>query len=105
MFILIQNFMAILNILNRVTKHFSIIAENNCSEGLALLQKYHHTSKQLVGSYKNLLPAYNLQNKWQERFLFFVKNKEILSLFIPSEIYSDLVSWAEWSLTGIRNGK
>ena len=76
-------------------------SRDNCSEGLALLQKYHHTSKQLVGSYKNLLPAYNLQNKWQERFLFFVKNKEILSLFIPSEIYSDLVSWAEWSLTGI----
>lgn len=76
-------------------------SEENCQEGLALLQKYHHTSKQLVGGYKSLLPVFDLENKWQDRFLLFLKNKEILSLFIPSDIYSDLVSWAEWSLTGI----
>jgi hypothetical protein len=76
-------------------------SKENCQQGLALLQKYHHTSKQLVGSYKRLLPVFDLQNKWKERFLLFIKNKDILSPFISWDIYSELVSWAEWSLAGI----
>lgn len=80
-------------------------SKENCQEGLALLQKFHFTSQKLVDSYKQLLPIYHLQAKWQERFLLFLKNKDILSFFIPKEIWKDLVFWGEWSLKRLENEK
>jgi len=78
---------------------------NNCQDGLTLLQKFHHTTKKMVGSYKRLLPMYDLQNKWRERFLLFVKNKDILSFYIPKEIYKELLSWGEWSLSQLEKNR
>ena len=97
--------MGCLNILTRAEHPFSYNSSENCQDGLSLLQTFHQTSKKLVGSYRRLLPVYDLQNKWEERFFLFLKNLEVLSNFIPKEVVSELISWAKWSLTGMENEK
>ena len=77
----------------------------DCQEGLSLLQKFHHSSEMLVGSYKRILPSYDLQNKWHERFQLFLNNLDVLSFLIPKEIIAELISWAKWSLAGIEREK
>lgn len=80
-------------------------SQENCQEGLSLLEKFHYSSEKLVGVYKRILPTYDLQNKWHERLQLFLNNLNVLSLFIPNEIIAELISWGEWSLAGLEREK
>ncbi|WP_428909250.1 phosphotransferase [Niallia sp. Krafla_26] len=100
-----KKYYGLLEYINPSKQRFLYNSMENCQEAMSLLQKYHQTSKKLVGSYRRLLPSFDLQNKWEERFFLFLKNEDILSYFIPREIVSELISWAEWSLKGLKKEK
>ncbi|WP_338470378.1 aminoglycoside phosphotransferase [Niallia sp. XMNu-256] len=86
-------------------RSFDYQNRENRQEGLVLLEKFHHSSEKIVESYRRVLPTYDLQDKWVDRFQFFIKNLEALSRFIPKEVTTELISWAEWSLAGIHREK
>jgi hypothetical protein len=80
---------------------FSFEKENERQEGLILLNEFHQVTKNSVKRYQTILPEYNIQKKWTERFDEFVNNINTVSKYIPIEVILEWINWAEWSLAGI----
>jgi thiamine kinase-like enzyme len=94
-----------LEYIKKANDPFYFDTRENCREGLQLLQQFHETTEKLEGSYRTLLPSFHLIEKWQERFASFKRNLPFLSFFLPKEIITELFTWVEWSLAGLRQEK
>jgi len=94
-----------LEYVHKANEPFRFDTKENCSEGLQLLYLFHQTTKKLQESYKTILPTFHLIEKWEERFTLFKKNLPLINYFLEKEIISELFTWAEWSLSGLRKEK
>jgi hypothetical protein len=84
---------------------YSFDSQLNLMEGLLLLKSYHRVSEQLVETFNNALPSFSIIRKWEERFLQFRRNMDLISMFIPEVILMELIKWGQWSLLGIYKEK
>lgn len=84
------------------SRAFSYFNEKDRREGLALLEKYHNTTKHCILSYQTILPVFDIGKKWLERYGIFKQNLALVSNYIPQSILQDWLHWAEWSLSGIQ---
>jgi hypothetical protein len=91
-----------LSFINPHHRSFSFENENERQEGLTLLNEFHQITKNSVKRYQTILPEFNIQKKWQERFEEFNNNAHTVSRYIPNEIVSEWSYWAKWSLDGIK---
>lgn len=76
--------------------------EQQCREGLELLNHFHDTSAKLMDNFQHVLPSFSLKDKWSARFSQFKKNYPIIRFFLPYSVIQELFSWGHWSLTGLR---
>lgn len=83
---------------------FTFHDRKNREEGLALLEKYHETTKNFMDSYKGILEKDKLLKKWRERTSTFINNRSLLNFFIDQEKIDEILSWANWSLTRLEAG-
>jgi hypothetical protein len=83
-------------------KVFSYQNEKDRREGLILLEKYHHTTEQCIQSYQTILPVFDIERKWLERYNVFKNNLSIISPYILQSVLQEWLHWAEWSLNGIQ---
>ncbi|HLO11905.1 MAG TPA: phosphotransferase [Pseudoneobacillus sp.] len=81
---------------------FSYVNKKERQEGLALLDEFHRITQQSVRVYQSILPEYDIQTKWTERRNQFFQNKDTISKYVPSEMISEWLYWADWSLEGIQ---
>ena len=94
-----------LEYIDKANESFRFDTIENCYEGLRLLNQYHQTTLKLQGSYKTILPSFHLIEKWHERFALFKNNLPLISFFLEREILTELYTWVEWSLSGLRKEK
>ena len=94
-----------LEYVHKANTPFRFDTKENCSEGLQLLNQFHQTTKKLQESYKTILPTFHLIEKWEDRFTLFKSNLPLISFFLEKEIITELFTWAEWSLSGLRKEK
>jgi thiamine kinase-like enzyme len=83
-------------------KAFSYVNEQDRREGLKLLKKYHRTTEQCIQSYQTILPVFDIEKKWLERYSMFRQNLSIVSNYLPQPLIQEWLRWAEWSLSGIQ---
>ncbi|WP_071395892.1 phosphotransferase [Bacillus tuaregi] len=100
-----SQYFGFLEYLRRGENTFYYDSMDHCQEGLTLLQSFHIASEKLVDSYRTILPAFHLIDKWEERLQQFQANAHVLSSFLQKEVIEGLIYWAEWSLTGLRQEK
>lgn len=80
---------------------FTFHSHKNRQEGLDLLEQFHQTTASFETRYRTLLPKGHLMEKWTERLEIFKKNRPVLTYFMHDSYISEMLSWAEWSLTGM----
>lgn len=80
---------------------FSFHSQKNRQEGLDLLAQFHHTTKAFEQRYRTLIPHGDLLGKWAERKQIFINSLPILEYFMKEPFISDMVEWADWSLSGL----
>lgn len=100
-----SQYFGFLEFLKRGEQPFFYDSKNNCQEGIQLLQRFHTVSEKLVGRYKTILPSFHLIDKWEERYRLFEQNISLISFFLQKEVIQDLLAWAEWSITGLKQEK
>ncbi|MGG3469282.1 phosphotransferase [Neobacillus pocheonensis] len=81
---------------------FSFHTEKNRQEGLELLEKFHETTSSFEARYRTLLPKGDMLGKWSERFNIFSSNLPFVKYFFNEPFISEMLSWAEWSLAGMK---
>jgi thiamine kinase-like enzyme len=86
-------------------RSFTFETEKERVDGLNLLNEFHLVTINSVKRYQTILAEFNLLKKWTERFDEFVNNTNTVSKYIPMEVISDWMNWAEWSLEGINQHK
>ncbi|HAQ07728.1 MAG TPA: aminoglycoside phosphotransferase [Bacillus bacterium] len=69
-------------------------------EGINLLENFHAKTQNLSHSYSTLLPKTDLVSKWRQRKNEFTHNMPRLNYHISKEVGDELISWADFSLTG-----
>lgn len=83
-------------------RSFSYVNETERHEGLDLLDQFHRVTQYSVQRYQTILPEFNLQKKWSERWNQFHQNINVVSNYISKEIILEWLNWADWSLDGIK---
>ena len=94
-----------LEYIHKANEPFRFDTKENCREGLQLLNQFHQTTMKLQGSYNTILPTFHLVEKWEERSTLFKRNLPLISFFLEREIITELFTWVEWSLSGLRQEK
>src|SRR3954453_1360823 len=94
-----------LEYVHKANEPFRFDTKENCREGLQLLNQFHQTTMKLQGSYNTILPTFHLVEKWEERSTLFKRNLPLISFFLEREIITELFTWVEWSLSGLRQEK
>lgn len=69
-------------------------------EGVNLLENFHVRTQNLSHSYATLLPKTDLASKWRHRKNEFAQNTPRLNYHLSKDITDELISWADFSLTG-----
>ena len=69
-------------------------------EGIDLLHKFHAKTTNLAPSYVTLLPKTDLAKKWHQRKNEFAHNLHVINYHISKAMTDELMSWADFSLTG-----
>jgi len=81
---------------------FSFHTQKNRQEGLELLEKFHQTTASFETRYRTLLPNGKLMEKWTERHHIFSNHLPFLKYFMKEPFISEMISWADWSLAGMK---
>ncbi|WP_147532483.1 phosphotransferase [Bacillus marasmi] len=81
---------------------FSYLSEANRTAGLELLHSFHLTTKQFAKSFEQVIPPFQLLEKWQDRFHQFVKNKPVIENYLPVSMYRELLEWGNLALAGMK---
>ncbi|MCM2531526.1 aminoglycoside phosphotransferase family protein [Neobacillus pocheonensis] len=84
---------------------FSFHSQKNRQEGMELLEQFHLVTSTFEARYRTLIPNAHLLEKWSERFNIFLKNLPFIEYFINESFLSEIVSWANWSLTGMEQNR
>ncbi|SFA94472.1 hypothetical protein [Bacillus sp. cl95] len=80
---------------------FQFDSQTNRKAGLKILNKFHTITASFVHSYKELIPVYNIEQKWKDRTSQFIKNIPMIQYFLGREQIDEIVNWADWSLEGM----
>ncbi|EKN66203.1 aminoglycoside phosphotransferase [Neobacillus bataviensis LMG 21833] len=80
---------------------FSFLTEKNRREGIELLEQFHRTTATFETRYRTLIPKGHISEKWTERLHTFSNHLPFLKYFMNDPFLSEIISWGEWSLTGI----
>lgn len=84
---------------------FSFHSFKNRLEGLGLLDEFHQVTSSFAEKYQSLIPDNDLQDKWDERLRTFRHNNSLLRYFLDEKLIYELVEWARWSLSGIKENE
>ncbi|WP_318509345.1 phosphotransferase [Bacillus sp. T3] len=84
---------------------FNYLTTANRKAGINLLQLFHGTTKKLAKRYERILPEFNLRDKWNERFIQFKKNQQIVQHYVSKEIINEIDDWGKISLIGMETEK
>lgn len=82
---------------------FTFHTQKNRREGLNLLEQFHQATASFETRYRRLLPKANLMGKWVDRLNHFLNNLPFLRYFMNEPFISEMVSWANWSLSGMQS--
>ncbi|MGM0900214.1 MAG: phosphotransferase [Bacillota bacterium] len=85
--------------------HFTYQSQVEREEGLHLLTTFHSTTKRLVPIYKGVIPKQNLLKKWRDRLQRFKINRAIVNYYVPKQMTTELLEWAEVALAGMEKHK
>lgn len=80
---------------------FTYFNEVDRMDGLALLQKFHETTKTIRESYTKEIRTEHYLIRMKKRVATFRKNIPVIRFFIHAGIVEDLMKWARWSLAGL----
>lgn len=81
---------------------FTYISEANRIAGLELLHSFHLTTKQFANSFEQVIPPFNLMEKWLERSRQFAKNEPVIANYLPESMYKKLLEWGNLALVGMK---
>ncbi|RUQ27772.1 aminoglycoside phosphotransferase [Peribacillus cavernae] len=81
---------------------FHFFNEGNREEGLGLLSQFHSASHEMAVELYGEVPTFNQIYKWEERLRLFESSIPIISIYVSDFILKELISWASWSLNGMR---
>ncbi|CRK84279.1 aminoglycoside phosphotransferase [Neobacillus massiliamazoniensis] len=86
-------------------KEFTFHTEQNRQEGLGLLEQFHQVTASFETRYRTLLAKSDLIEKWSKRMHAFSSKSPLLSCFINKPYFSEIMSWANWSLDGMKKNR
>jgi hypothetical protein len=80
---------------------FSFHSQKNMHEGLELLEQFHFITSTFETRYRTIIPRGMIFKKWRERRKTFSSNISHLKYFVNEAFITELMDWANWSLTGM----
>ncbi|WP_409270789.1 phosphotransferase [Neobacillus sp. SCS-31] len=86
-------------------KAFTFQTEEDRSEGLKVLKKFHNVTEQIAGAYRLSIPLAKQISKWEDRLARFAANTPVISGVLGGEICDEILSWADWGLKGMKRRK
>jgi thiamine kinase-like enzyme len=86
-------------------RRFTYQSQTERQEGLHLLTNFHSTTKRLVPTFNGVLPKQNLLEKWRNRLRRFKINQATVNYYVPKQITTELLEWAEVALAGMEKHK
>lgn len=84
---------------------FSYKTQKNRLEGLELLVQFHQITGTFESRYRTLVPKSDIIEKWKERYKLFSKNLPFLKYFIDDAFLTEMLEWANWSLSGMDHNR
>lgn len=80
---------------------FQFDSQTDRKAGLKILNNFHTITSSFVQSYKELIPTYNIEQKWKDRTSQFIKNIPMIQYFLGRDKMDEILKWADWSLEGM----
>jgi hypothetical protein len=84
---------------------FSFQSQKNRQEGLELLEQFHQVTSSFESRYRTLIPKGVIIEKWRDRGKIFSSNISTLKYFINDKILTEMINWAQWSLSGMEKNR